>query len=247
MAPKQIISVLLACLVLGALGTSAAQAGQWTVGTEENQTKGGTTLTGPETVTLEKHPGTELTMSTVLLGVPLSLTAGNVTCRMATSCTLSTAKEGTTVRGEGAIEFTEVKASVSGCSVAGNRIVTELLTQQGIMDPTAGSTVVFDRFVPQSGTISVVEFKGAECPFAGAEVVIKGTVCGEVVHTNTPGTYTSSPTGTLFKVQTLRFGKEQQSTAGCAEMTFGKSGAQLTGAVDNKLSGANSSKPFGAD
>jgi hypothetical protein len=244
---RQIASALVACMALAALAAGAAQAGQWTIGTEENQTKAGTKLTGPETVKLEKHPGTELTMSTVLLGLPFSLTAGNVHCRAATSCSLSTTKEGVD-QGEGALEFTEVKVSVPKCTVPGNKIVTEALTQRGLMDPTAGSTAVFDKFFTESGgPISTFIFEGAECPFLEMEVVVKGTVCGEVVHTITPGTYTPSPTGTLFKVQTLRFGKAQQATGGCSELMFGNAKAQLTGAVDNELAGTNKAKPYGAD
>jgi hypothetical protein len=243
---RQIASALLACMALGALAANAAQAGQWTIGTEENQTKAGTKLTGPETVKLEKHPGTDLVMSTILLGLPFSLTAESIHCRAKTSCSLSTTEKGV-LKGEGALEFTEVKVSTPNCSISENKIVTEALTQQGRMDPTAGSTAVFDEFFPESGVISTVRFEGVKCPFLELEVVIKGTVCGEVVHTITPGTYTPSPTGTLFKVQTLRFGKEQQATGGCAELMFGNAKAQLTGAVDNELSGTNKAKSFGAD
>jgi hypothetical protein len=51
---------------------------------------------------------------------------------------------------------------------------------------------------------------------------------------------------TLTKVQTLLFDFAAQLTGGCA-LTLGKSEARLRGGVDNKLSGANVGKPFGAD
>jgi len=249
---RKIAVALLACVALGALAANVARAGQWTIGTEENQSKAGTKLTGPEPVAVSKHPGSELAFHASIIGIPVTLTAENIRCWSGAACTIETSKAGTD-QGEGNLEFTEVKVSIPKCSVPGNKLVTAKLTQKGLMDSAAGGTAVLDTFFAESPSETIIEivFEGAECPIAGVIAPLKGTLCGEVTHTITPGTYTKSPTGTLFRVQTLLFGKAQQETGSIypviCSLKIGAGVGQFTGAVDNELSGTNKAKPYGAD
>jgi hypothetical protein len=120
------------------------------------------------------------------------------------------------------------------------------------MDPTAKSTTVFDRFfpeVPANGFVSI-KFEG-KCAIAGNTGIVKGTACGEAVHTNEKEEFLPNATGENRAVQTLRFGEPQQKTGNsekkpCA-LTFGTAAAQLTAAVDNELVGTNAGQPFAAD
>jgi hypothetical protein len=241
---KKIALALFACMALGALAANVAQAGQWTVGTTENQTTAGTKIT-KENVSCEKHSGSSLTFTSTLLGAPIELTAEGVDC---VESTIDTTTAGVD-HSEGKLTFTGVKVvKPAGCKVPGEELTTGALTDEVIMDPTAGSTVTFDKFFtdPVGGVAQpfiTISFEGAECALAGNSAPVNGSACGEAKSNNLT---TANVTGTLTKVQTLLFGSAQQTTGGCA-LTFGKAAAQLTGAVDNKLSGANAGKPFGAD
>jgi hypothetical protein len=261
---KKIALALFACLALGAFAANAAQAAQWTVGTEEGQTKAGTTLT-KEGVTCKKHgTTTPLLFTATLLGSEVELSAEGVDCLEKAGSTnpaiINTLANDSGAHSEGVLTFTGVKvfkpstkctAGTVGHSSSGE-LTTEALTDEVIMDATAGSTTVFDKFFPEvaGGAIFTIEFGGAECPLAGDSSAVKGSFCGEAVHTLTAGTYSEIPTGTLFSDQTLTFGKAQQETGGCT-VEFGKKDITLDGAVDNTLAGtviaANKEKPFGAD
>ncbi|HKZ12405.1 MAG TPA: hypothetical protein VJL81_01025 [Solirubrobacterales bacterium] len=167
---------------------------------------------------------------------------------------------------EGVLTFTGVKVlkpAPGKCSVKNTggelgEITTAALTDEVIMDtvidkgPPEVKTVlptVFDKFFPEvaGGAFVTLEFSGAECPLNEAAASVKGSACGEAVHTNEKGTaYEPNKTGELKVVQTLLFGAAQQSTGGCA-LTLGTKAAQIAGAVDNSLAGTNVGKAFGDD
>ncbi|HKZ12406.1 MAG TPA: hypothetical protein VJL81_01030 [Solirubrobacterales bacterium] len=251
---RKIALALFACLALGAFATSAAQAAEgegWTIegsGLIPNGTHQG--------VSCEKHGTSSLIFTSSLLGSEVELSAEGVDCVEATI-------DNTTSKGhsEGKLTFTGVKVlkPSTKCSVKNTggelgEITTAALTDEVIMDPTVGSTVVFDRFFPEvaGGAFVTIEFSGAECPLNEAAAAVKGSACGEAVHTNAGGTgYEANKTGELKVVQTLLFGSAQQSTGNstakpCA-LTLGSKAAQIAGAVDNKLAGTNVGKAFGDD
>jgi hypothetical protein len=240
---KKIALALFACMALGPLAANVAQAGQWTVGTTENQTTAGTKITS-ENVSCEKHGTTPLVFTSTLLGAPVEVTATGVDCLNSTIDTTA----GGVDHSEGELKFTGVTVvKPKKCSVPAGTLLTAELTDEVIMDPSGG-VVTFDKFFtdPVGGVAQpfvTIAFEGAECALDGNSAQVLGTACGEAKSNNLT---TANITGTLTKVQTLLFGSTQQTTGGCS-LTFGKAAAQLSGAVDNKLSGANVGKPFGAD
>jgi hypothetical protein len=240
---RKIALALFACMALGAFVANAAQAAGWEIGTTENQTGGGTVIASGthQEVSCAKHSGSSLTFTSTLLGAEVELAATGITC-------VGAKIDNTTETGhsEGTLKFTGVTVvKPAHCSVPGGSLATNALTDHVIMDPTSGSTVVFDKFTPETGTTFVtVSFEGTECVLAGDSAPVKGTACGEAVRTEPAGTFVPNVTSTLFKVQTLLFGSAQQTTGGCA-LTLGSAAAQLTGAVDNELIGTNVGKPFG--
>jgi hypothetical protein len=240
---KKIALALFACMALGAFVANAAQAGQWTSGTTENQTGAGTKISS-ESVTCGRHGTTPLVLTSTVLGAPLTLKATGIECL---SSTIETNAAGEDLSA-GTLKFTGVTVEPSTCSVPGGTLTTAALKDKVEMDATSGSTVVFDKFSPVSGTTFVtVKLEGASCPLAGVEAPVKGSAAGEAVHTNAGGTgFESNKTGTLTKVQTLLFGSAQQTTGG-GSLTLGTAAATLSGAVDNSLSGALKGSPFGAD
>jgi hypothetical protein len=271
---KKIALVLFACLALGAVAANVAQATEWTLGTKEDQkaSEPGTRI-AKEGVTCKKHgTTTPLLLTSSLLGETVELSAEQIDCleskgstKPAIINTVEDFKEGklieTTAHSEGVLTFTGVKVlkPSTKCEVSGGELTTNQLTDEVIMDPTAGSAGVFDRFFtdPVEGKevpFITIEFLGKECPLAGDSAPVKGSACGEAVHTLTAGTYSAIPTGTLFSDQTLTFGMAQQttgtSTAKPCLLKLGNTEATLDGAVDNTLAGtvtpANLEKPFGA-
>lgn len=250
---RKMIVALVACMAVAAVSASAAQA-QWTIGGEvEDQETAGTPLgaAAQETVEINKHPGSELILHGEVLGAPVTLTAEDVHCAAGATCTIDGSNFGTN-HSEGKLEFTGVTVDPSTCAVPGGKVVTRELTDEVIMDPSNPAGPVFDKFFPQNteNVFVEIEFEESgtgECPLAGAVAPVKGTATGEAVKTNAAGTgFESVPTGTLRKTQTLLFGSAQQETGG-GHLTLGKKEAQLTGAVDNKLSGVNKNHAFGAD
>jgi hypothetical protein len=256
---RKIALALLACLALGAFAANAAQAAEgdgWTIGTTENQTTGGTLIPSGthERVGCKKHGTSSLVFTTIVLGTTLELTAEGVDCLEKAGSTNASTIDNTTSKGhsEGVFTFTGVKVvKPANCTVSGGELTTNKLTDKQIMDPTAGSTTVFDRFFPEvaANGLMAVEFTGATCALAEVSGTVKGSVCGESVHTNAAGTgFEPNKTGTLTKVQTTLFGSAQQttgnSTAKPCALTFGAAAAQFTGAVDSSLA---SGKPYGAD
>jgi hypothetical protein len=258
---KKIVLALFACLALGAFAANAAQAAEgdgWTVGTAENQTSGGTLIPNGthERVSCRKHGKSPLVLSSSLFGSAVELTAEGVDCLEKAGSTKLETIDNTTGKGhsEGVLTFTAVKVvKPANCEVGGptHDLTSMALTDEVIMDPTVGSTVVFDRFVPElaANAFIGITFEGPLCALSGSTIPVKGTVCGEAVHTNAAGTgFEPNKTGTLTKVQTLLLGSAQQTTGNsaakpCALTAFTKS-AQITGAVDFEL---ESGKPFGAD
>jgi hypothetical protein len=240
---RKIVLSLFACLALGAFAANAAQAGQWTAGTTENQTSGGTKITS-ETITCEKHGKTKIILHLTILGQPVTITATAGHC---VNATIDTTVLGV-VHISTKLQFTLPTVEPATCSVAGGTLTTNALTGEVIMDATSGSTVVFGKLFPETGTtLATIKLEGSECPFAGVEAPLSGTACGELVHTNAAGTgFEPNKTGTLTKVQTLLFGESQQTTGGCA-LTVGKSAAQLTLSLSITPSGVIIGKPFGAD
>jgi hypothetical protein len=139
-----------------------------------------------------------------------------------------------------------------------SELTTNFLTDEVIMHPTAGNTGVADRFFPENMTTNSfieIPLEGAECPLAGNVANVKGSVCGESVHTNASSAFVANKTGELFEDQTLLFSEAIQktfttTTKPCA-LTIGSAAGSLDGAVDNTLAGtvtpAFLHKPFGAD
>jgi hypothetical protein len=259
---RKIALALFACMALAAVVANAAQAAGWEIGTTENQTGGGTVLTGSESVKCEKHSGSSLILTSSLRGIPVKLSAAQIDC---VEAKIDNTKEAG--HSEGKLRFTEVSVvEPANCEVGttvegkAHTLTTEALTDHVIMDPTSGSTVVFDKFVPEGTTFLSITFAGAKCTIGEETAAVKGSACGEAVHTEgSPLAFKAIPTGTLFKVQSLLFGKAQQETGNlpkaeppvinCA-LTLGPVAATLEGAVDNELNGsvvpANAGKPFGS-
>jgi hypothetical protein len=239
---KKIALALFACLALGAFAANAAQAAEWTVA----KTGGGSErLVGPEKVECHKHSSAEtLKFTSKFLGSPVEITAKQIDCVEATIDTT-----GGVAHSKGKLTFTEVSVDKPLLCHLPSDLTTEALTDEVIMDPTAGSNTVADKFFPEvaGGAFITITFEGAECPVAGTPVPVKGTACGESVHTNTAGSaFEMNLTGELKTPQTLLFGETQQATFGC-ELKLGNEKAFLFGAVDNVLAGANAGKAFGAD
>lgn len=250
---KKIVTALVACMAVAAVSANAAQAG-WTI-----EGVGELGATAQETVEVNKHPGSALVLHSSLLGAEITLTAENVHCAevKAGECTIDGSSYGTN-HSTGRLEFTGVTVDLEGkpseCSVSGGgaatgNVRTEPLTDEVIMDPSNEAGPVFDKFFPENketNTFVTIKLEGENCAADGAEAAVKGAVSGEAVTTNGSEEFVSLATGELTSPQTLLFSKAAQETAG-TKLTLGKAEAQLTGAVDNVLSGKNKEKAFGAD
>jgi hypothetical protein len=235
---KKIALALFACLALGAFvanSASAAEGEGWTL-EGSGVIKSGT----HQGVSCSKHSGSSLIFTSTLLGSAVELEAEGIDC-------VEASIDNTTSKGhsEGKLRFTGVKVlkPSTKCGVKNvggtlGTLTTEALTDQVIMDPTAGSTTVFDKFSPEvsGGAFVTIEFAGAECPLNEASAPVKGTACGE----------SPNKTGVLLATQQLTFGASQQTTGGCA-LTLGTKAAGLAGSVDNVLSGTNVGVKFGSD
>jgi hypothetical protein len=259
---RKITLALFVCMALGAFAASIAQAAAgdgWTIGTTNNQTTAGTALaTGThERVSCKIHGTSTYVLTSTLLGAPIELTGAGIDCLERAGSSSAATIDNTTSKGhsEGVLTLTSVQVvKPAHCEVGGptHEITTTALTDEVIMDPTAGSTVVFDRFFPETPANGIMHFsfEGPECALTESIATVKGSFCGESVHTNATG-FAPNTTGTLTITQTLLFGPAQQttghSTAKPCAATVGSSTAQLSGAVDFELSGANAGKPSGAD
>jgi hypothetical protein len=235
---KRIALTLFACLALGAIAANAASAAEgdgWTI-----EGSGRIASGTHQGVSCSKHPGSSLIFATVLLGKEVQLEIEQVDC-------VEASIDNTTSNGhsEGKFRFTGVKVlkPSTKCSVKNvggtlGTVTTEALTDQVIMDPFTGSTVVFDRFSPETagGAFVTIEFAGSECPLNEASAPVKGTACGE----------SPNKTGVLLATQVLTFGASQQTTGGCA-MAVGNNAALLRGSIDFVLAGTNVGSAFGAD
>jgi hypothetical protein len=223
---------LSACLALSAIATDAAHgAEQWTVGSEGSGP--GSTLAGQEALEVSGGP---FTLTSKVLGAEIRLTAQSAECELA--CVVFGAGQG-----EDRLVFRFVTVDPSTCSVRNpggtvGTISTNSLRAKIIMDPTAGSTLVFEKLEPvlTSHGLAELEFAGVTCPLAGTVVKVKGTVTGQ----------SPNKTGTLKTVQSLTFGPSQQTTGGGA-LTLGSEPAQLEGTANTKLAGAHEGEAFGSD
>ena len=245
MAFRKMLLALVACVAFAAFATSSAQAAEgegWTI--EGVKLAAGKT----ETVTASKNAGSSLQLTAELLNKKLTLDATEVSC---VSCTIdNTTKAG---HSAGSLKFTGVTVTEpANCTVhsAGQpdgTVVTNALTDEVIMDPTAGSTAVFDKFFPESGsTFVTLEFTGATCVFAELDVTVEGTATGQAVHGSNDE---PSKTGENFVTQSLLFNKAAQETGGGLLYLSGvkTKPAFLDATVNNVLSGANVGKKFGSD
>jgi hypothetical protein len=219
------------CLVLAATTADAAQAAQWTVGAEG---------TGPGTTLLQEEveiEGGPLTLTSTVLGTPISLTAKSVECSPEIVCFIFGAGES-----RGRLTYANIKVDPSTCSVnspgqSAGTIQTKPLVDKIIMDPIAGSTVIFDKFSPASGTtFAEIELTGASCPFSELSAKITGTLTGESL----------DPTGHLTVDQLFVFGSTQQTTGG-GSLKLGTATAVLSGVINTFLGGINFGWAFGAD
>jgi hypothetical protein len=230
---KKMLIALVACTALVAVTATSAQA-QWTIKGRTPEKLG----TGEsETVKLHKKAGTELVLHSELLGIKITLTASNVECAPSASCKIEGAANGSS----GALKFTgvtvdleEKKEAEPVCEVVGGSVTTAALKDTLTMGP---STATYDHFEPVTagGAFATITLAGKECPLAGNSADVKGSACGE-----------GSPTETHAKVQTLKFSAAAQTAGGCA-LTLGKKEAQITGEVENELSGANAEHEWAAN
>lgn len=224
---RKMLLALFACMALGAVAANAASAEQWTVGTEG--TGPGTTLSS-ETVSVSGGPWT---LSSTVLGTTVELHAESVSCTSGVECKIFGAGESS-----GKLTYNNVTVvKPANCTVPGGSITTNALKDKVIMDPTAASSTVFDKFEPVTGTTFVeIEFGGELCALEGLVAPVAGTVTGEASHA----------TGFLSVQQSLTFGAAQQKTGG-GKLTLGSNEATLTGTAVNVLSGANKGSAFGTD
>jgi hypothetical protein len=255
---RKIVPPLLACVALGAFAASAARAAEgWTIN--------GNALGSYEEISCNNHVNSKgeakspLLFTATLLGETVELSAEGIDCLERPEGLFDARIDNTISKGHSEITFTFTSVKVlkpsTKCTVGNvgrawsGEITTSELTGKVIMDPTAGSTAVFDKFTPEveGGAFATIEFLGPECSLSEDATSVKGSACGEAVHTNAGGTgFEASKTGELRVVQSLFFGKTLQETGGCT-LEFGKKDAFLDGAIDFELSGFNEGEPFGAD
>jgi hypothetical protein len=67
----------------------------------------------------------------------------------------------------------------AGCKVSSEELTTTLLTEEVIVGPTLGSSVVFARLSAAGEPFITISFEGAECALAGNSAPVNETVCGE--------------------------------------------------------------------
>ena len=171
---RKIALALFACMALGAFAANAAQA-QWT-------TENGS-FSGSKEVSCKKHGTENLTLIGTIATLTLKLDVTGIECEEAT---IQTGTGMDTDHSEGYLNFTGVTVTEPpSCMVPGEHITTKHLTDRVIMDETGGSTTTFDTFFTDNGEPFVeIELTGAECPLAGVNIPVKGTACGESVHTS---------------------------------------------------------------
>jgi hypothetical protein len=244
---KKTITALIACLALGAVAANMAQAEGtcWTI-QGVCLADGGVT----ETVSIEKHIGSSLSLTATFLGIAIRLDATGVGCASGTACTIdhTVGKN----HSAGKLEFTGVTViEPANCTVhsvgkTAGKIVTNAMTVTVIMDKTSGSTAVFDKFFTDSGAFFEPIFGGEKCVLNELSIPWQGSLTGRVVHAeDAPG-----KTGEQFVTQSLLFNKAEQETGG-GSFTLGEGAsakvAFLDATIDNRLSGANVGKIWGSD
>jgi len=235
---KRMIAALAACLALGAVAANMAQAEGtcWTI-------KGSCVPVGKsETVKIEKHTGSTLSLTGELLGKKLTLTATAVECAAGATCTVDNTvspNHGTAVVGfTGVVAAEPANCTVHSPGKANGTVVADMVTDTVIMDPKGGTAG--DQ---KWDTVILVEFTGEKCVFNELEVPIEGSITGRMVHSED----VASKTGEQFVTQSLLFNKAEQETGG-GKLTIGEAGnvAFLDGTVDLTLSGANLGNVWGS-
>lgn len=236
---RKTIVALCACIAVGAAAAQAADGEGWTIE--------GVKLIGLETATASKNAGSSLEFIGSALEKEIALAATEVACE---GCTI----DNTTSSGHSAskLKFTGVTVKMPpNCTVhspgsAGGTVVTKALTDQVIMDPTAGSTAVFDKFFPETGTvIAELEFTGATCIFDGTVWQVNGTLTGQFVHAGDA----ADRTGEDLVTQSLLFNDAAQKTGGGFSYLGTSKGLAFVfrGTLNLSLSGSSIGKKFGAD
>jgi hypothetical protein len=241
---KKMFAALIACLALGAVAANSAQA-EGTCWTIE-----GTCLSGSETVHIEKHAGSSLSLTATVIGQPLTLNATGVHCAIGATCTIDNTVSPN--HSEGALEFTGVTVvEPANCTVSSpvnpaGTVTTNPLTDTVIMD-RLGGTAVFDKFFTDNDQpLVVLVFGGPKCEFDELEVPVFGTVTGRAVHASGD---IPTKTNEQFVVQSLLFNKAEQETGG-GHLYVGEGSANeafFDGTVDNALSGPETGKIWGSD
>jgi hypothetical protein len=244
---RKIALALFACLALTAVAANAAQA-NWTY-TEGTTVK---TLTGAEKEKIKcaKHGTEPLTLAFTVGTQSITMAAEGVDCEEAF---INTGEGMNLDHSEGFLNFTNVKVtSFEKCKVRGGNLTTKQITAQVFMDENvSGSTRVFDRFFPETGTTFIeITFEGAECPINELTFPITGSFCGEAVHTS-GASVVASKTGEHFVNNILSFGMEQQTTGNsttfpCA-LKAGTKAATISGTIQNELAGTHTGAAWGAD
>src|SRR4029077_8347084 len=232
----------MACTAIGALAANAAQAG-WTIEASK--------LVGSETVGIFGGP---LTLTTEVFGMELEVEAGSIECTAGVECTIdNTTKEG---HGTSLLTMTSVKVKKPlGCTVnspgePAGTVATKKLTDEVIMDPTAGSTAVFDSFFPEAGTtLFELEFKGEFCVLKAVEFPVSGTLAGETVHAVGAERDIPTKTGELSIEESLTFSQSMEKTGGGLLYlgTIKTTLASFDATFTRKPSGANAAKKFAVD
>jgi hypothetical protein len=228
MGIKKFAIALVAAFALTAIAASAAQATVWKVN--------GNALANGQSreVTVSKHAGANLVLSTKALGATLILEATGIEGEGA-----EIDQAGTVAHSRGNLVFTGVTVKEpKGCEVAPT-LTTEPLEDEVVMGNTeATANNVYDLFKPKAGgTGRFISIKISGCAAANTYPV-KGNVYGLAQHTveTEPGktSFVNNLTGEEFLTQTLTFSEPIQKSQG-GTLRFGTEPAFLSGSVDNRL------------
>jgi hypothetical protein len=241
---RKIALALFACLALTAVAANAAQA-NWTY-TEAGVAK---TFTGAEKIKCAKHGTEPLQMAGTAGTLTITMAAEGIDCEEAF---INTETGMNLDHSEGFLNFTNIKVtSNEKCKVKGGSLTTKKLTDQLYMDEKSGSTRVFDRFFPETGTTWFeLTFEGGECPINELTVPVTGAACGESVHTS--GTsVVASITGEHNVNNILAFGAAQEETGNSTTfpcgLKLGTKVAAISGTIGNELAGVHAGAAWGAD
>jgi hypothetical protein len=180
---KKMIAALVACLTLGAVAATMAQA-EGTCWTINSACLAGGGVT--ETVSIERHTGSTLSFTAELLGKKTTLVETGVRCATGTLCTI----DDTVTKNHGAekLEFTGFEAKEpANCLVhspgkSAGTVVANALTDTVIMDKTSGSTAVFDKLFTDGAPFFERECGDETCVFNEPVAPLQRSLAGRVVH-----------------------------------------------------------------